>query len=143
MAKKFEGNLREYKTKYLRCRGRRNHPWKVKTDFDIVTKTFKGEKRVIEFTQTLHCALCTTDREDKYRVTPTGHFEKIGTSYKYPDGYQLTKRDNRVDLNDARDMLLMREISGELNVELMNRLLSQRPEFRDQPKTLRVVGGTH
>lgn len=133
--KKFEGELRDYKSKYLRCRGRRNHPWKIKTDFNIATK---GD-RIIEFTQVLHCALCTADRYDTYEVTEDGRFNRKGQPrYDYPDGYQLHRGSQRT-LAEARDELLMRELTGNLDSELLNRLLGMRPEYRELPR-LRVVG---
>lgn len=136
MGKKFDGELSDYKAKFLRCRGRRNHPWKVKTDFNIVTK---GD-RIIEFTQILHCAVCTTDRHDTYEVTASGHFNRKATEYKYPDGYQLHRGGAATwTVADARDELITRELMGSLDNELMNRLLGMRPEFQNRP-TLRVVG---
>lgn len=126
--KTFTGDLSQYKDKFLRCRGRRNHPWKFKTDFNIVTK---GD-RIIEFTQTLHCAVCTTNREDTYEVTPEGRFRRKGhPRYEYADGYQL-HRGSRVSLEEARDELLTRELSGALDTELMNRLMSMRPDVQSQ-----------
>lgn len=137
MGKKFDGELKDYKARYLRCRGRRNHPWKFQTDFNIVTK---GD-RIIEFTQTLHCAVCKTDRHDTYDVTPEGRFSRKGhPRYEYADGYQLSKH-SRVPLDEARDELLMRELSGSLNNELMNRLISSRGEGQPMPAPhLRAVG---
>ena len=131
MAKKgkktFDGELKDYKSKYLRCRGRRNHPWKFKSDFNITTK---GD-RIIEFKQTLHCSICTTNRVDTYEVTKEGRFVRKGQPhYDYAPGYQLS-RGNTVPLDDARDELLMRELSGSLDNELMNRLLGMRPDVQD------------
>lgn len=133
--KRFDGELRDYKSKYLRCRGRRNHPWKIKTDFNIVSKG----NRISEFTQILHCAICTTDRYDTYEVTADGKFNRKGhPRYDYADGYQL-HRGGSVTLEDARDELLLRELSGNLDGELLTRLLGMRPEYRNLPR-LRVVG---
>lgn len=139
--KKFTGELRDYKSKYLRCRGRRNHPWKIKTDFDITTKTYRGETRVTEFRQILHCAICTTQRIDRYRVTDSGRFERIGhPQYDYAPGYEL-HRGSKFATDEARDELLLRELGGSINTELMNRLLSMRPDVQREIPRLRVVGG--
>lgn len=133
--KKFDGDLKDYKDKYLRCRGRRNHPWKFQSDFNIVTK---GE-RIIEFTQVLHCSICKTDRKDTYEVTREGRFVRKGhPQYEYADGYQIS-RGNHVSLDDARDELLMRELGRSLDNELMNRLLAMRPDAREAQPRLRIV----
>lgn len=132
--KKFSGDLKDYKDKFLRCRGRRNHPWKFKSDFNIATK---GD-RIIEFKQTLHCSICTTNRVDTYEVTPQGRFVRKGQPhYEYADGYQL-HRGSQVDLDTARDELLMRELSGSLDNELMNRLLGMRPDVQDSVRKVHL-----
>lgn len=133
--KKFDGDLKDYKDKHLRCRGRRNHPWKFQSDFNIVTK---GD-RIIEFTQVLHCAICKTDRKDTYEVTRDGRFVRKGhPQYEYADGYQLS-RGAHVTLDEARDELLMRELTRSLDTELLNRLMNMRPDAQQHVTRLRAV----
>lgn len=133
--KKFDGELKDYRNKYLHCRGRRNHSWKFKSDFNIATN---GD-RIIEFTQILHCAICTTDRKDTYEVTKDARFVRKGhPQYEYADGYQLS-RGSQVSLDDARDELLMRQLGQQLDAELMNRLLGMRPEAQQEVRRLRAV----
>lgn len=128
------GNLDDYKAEYLRCRGLRNHTWKFETDFNVATGP-RG--KIIEFTRTLSCMSCTTQREDTYTVKGNGHFEFQRRAYKYAEGYQV-HRGNPIATEEARDALLLKELSSSLDAELLNRLLGMRPSVR--PKTpLRAV----
>jgi hypothetical protein len=134
--KKFTGDLSEYNENYIRCRGIRNHTWQFETDFNVATN---ARGRIMEFTRTLHCAACTTNRLDTYEVTKSGKFRFKSRKYDYADGYQV-HRGNPIDSEAARDALLMREMRASLDVELMTRLLNMRPDVQNQP-LLKVVGG--
>lgn len=122
------GDLESYKDEYLRCRGLRNHTWKFETDFNVATGP-RG--RILEFTRTLSCMSCTTQRLDTYLVKKNGSFEFKGRDYKYAEGYQV-HRGNPIATNEARDALLLRELKSSLDNELLNRLLGMRPEARPQ-----------
>jgi hypothetical protein len=128
--KKFEGELAEYDDNYLRCRGRRNHPWQFQTDFNVTTNV-RG--RIVEFVQIMHCAVCTTNRMDTYEVTKTGRFKLKGRRYEYADGYQLHAH-GKVALDEARDELLMRELSQSLASELEHRQMFQKLLAQREPK---------
>jgi hypothetical protein len=115
--------IEDYKDEYLRCRGLRSHTWQFKTDWNVV----RGPRgRLIEFTQVLSCMSCTTQRHTTYEVTRTGHFRRKGApQYKYAEGYQV-HRGNPIELDDARDELIMRQLKQSLDAELMNRLENMR-----------------
>lgn len=127
--KKFDGELSEYPEQFLRCRGLRNHTWRFETDFKIATNV-RG--RVVEFTRTLSCMACTTQRDDVYSVKPTGKFVKIRTQYHYADGYQM-RRGGQIELDAARDALIMKELERTVEAELFHRIQGMRtPEARAQ-----------
>lgn len=137
--KTFQGDLEDYKDEFLTCRGRRNHPWQLATDFNVTTNR---NGRIIEFQRVYHCMLCTTDRIDTFEVTRAGRFHKKGHShYRYAEGYQL-HRGNKIPLEQAKDELLMRELRRSLDAELAGRLLNMKPEAKAKakPVKLRVVG---
>lgn len=137
--KTFSGDLSEYKDEYLTCRGRRNHPWQLGTDFNVTTNR---NGRIIEFRRVMHCSLCTADRVETFEVTKSGRFRRKGQPhYRYAEGYQL-HRGNKIKLDEARDELLMRELRRDLDAELFGRLIGMRPEAREKvkPVKLRVVG---
>lgn len=137
-SKRFEGNLDEYKDEYLTCRGRRQHPWELQTDFNVTTNR---AGRIVEFKQVLHCPRCTATATDTYEVTKQGRFKRMGQrQYDYADGYQM-RRGVKMPLDDARDQLLMRELSRSLDAELLARLQAMRPEAKKTagPK-LKIVG---
>lgn len=136
-AKKHTEGLDTYKEEYLRCRGLRNHTWKFETDFNVATGP-RG--RIMEFTRTLSCMSCTTQRLDTYTVRKNGSFEFKGRKYEYADGYQV-HRGNPIETEQARDALLVKELSSSLDTELLNRLLGMRPEAQRQP-LLRVVAAS-
>lgn len=133
--KKFTGDVQDYDERYIRCRGIRNHTWRFETDFNVATNV-RG--RIVEFTRTLHCAACTTNRLDTYEVTRNGKFRFKNRKYEYADGYQV-HRGNPIDSELMRDALLMKEMRASLDGELMNRLLNMRPDAQAQP-LLKVVG---
>lgn len=127
--------LDTYKDEYLRCRGLRNHTWKFETDFNVAT----GQRgRIIEFTRTLSCMSCTTQRLDTYAVRKGGTFEFVSRKYEYADGYQV-HRGNPIASDKARDALLIKELKSSLDAELLNRLLGMRPEARKQQSHLRIA----
>lgn len=128
--KRFTGtDLEEYDPRFVRCRGLRSHTWQFKTDWNVTTGP-RG--KVIEFTRTLHCVGCTTDRIETYTVTKSGRFQRRGTpQYKYADGYQVS-RGNPIETDEVRDRLLHMELAESLDKELLNRLLNMRPEARTQ-----------
>lgn len=138
-SKTFDGQLADYSDEFLTCRGRRNHPWQLHTDFNVTTNR---SGRIIEFKRVMHCALCTADRIDTFEVTKSGRFRRKGNpQYRYAEGYQL-HRGNRIKLEAARDELLMRELRRDLSAELLARLEGMRPAARKEvkPVKLRVVG---
>jgi hypothetical protein len=128
------GTLDDYKEEYLRCRGLRNHTWKFETDFNVATGP-RG--KIIEFTRTLSCMSCTTQRLDTYTVKSNGRFEFQRRAYQYAEGYQV-HRGNPIATEEARDALLVKELSSSLDKELLNRLLGMRPEKRSR-NPLRVI----
>lgn len=123
MPVRHETGIDDYKDEYLRCRGLRSHTWQFKTDWNVV----RGPRgRLIEFTQVLSCMSCTTQRLQTYEVTRSGHFKRKGsTQYKYAEGYQV-HRGNPIELDEARDELIMRQLKQSLDSELMNRLENMR-----------------
>jgi hypothetical protein len=133
--KVFTGELSEYDERFIRCRGIRNHTWRFETDFNVATN---ARGRIMEFTRTLHCAACTTNRLDTYEVKRNGKFSFKSRKYEYADGYQV-HRGNPIDTEAVRDALLMKEMHASLDAELLNRLLNMRPDAQAQP-LLKVVG---
>lgn len=136
--KRFEGDLDDYKDTYLTCRGRRNHVWDIETDFNVTTNR---NGRIVEFKQKLTCPRCTCTATDTYEVTRAGRLKRKGQrQYDYADGYQM-RRGVKVPLEEAREALVMRELSRSLDAELMARLRGMRPDARKAagPK-LRIVG---
>ena len=70
---------------YLLCRDM-GHVWRHLNDGAPVR-----EAGVITFTRFVSCMRCTTTRTETLHVFRTGHVEKVGVRYSYPDDYLLTK----------------------------------------------------
>jgi hypothetical protein len=122
MPAKHEGDLSTYDKRFVRCRGMRQHTWQFATDFNVTTGP---GGRVIEFTRTVKCAMCTTSREDRVKVHRNGSFEFMGRRYVYADGYQVSKH-NPIPVDAARDALFMEEMRQALDIELFQRVNNQR-----------------
>lgn len=79
--------LREQSDEHLACRDLR-HAWEVTTPFYAVTPEEDSYVRSARIVRDLVCRRCGTIRRDSFHATKHG-LEKFGTSYGYPDGYQM------------------------------------------------------
>jgi hypothetical protein len=130
---KFDGTVKDYPTKYLRCRGRKRHPWKVKSDFNIV---YRSNGTILQFEQLLHCTNCPVVRTEKYEVRD-GRFIRLGKptlDYSGAPGYLMDPESEGINGDDALDELLMRDMMSQFNPQQLEALFKTRPEFQ-APKT--------
>ena len=74
--------LKSLPDNFLDCRDMR-HAWTVTQDYFLA----EDDNRII---RELACTRCGTFRRDSFRATRDGRLVRFGTSYTYPDTYQLT-----------------------------------------------------
>lgn len=132
---KYEGDLGAYKSRYLRCRGRRRHPFKVRGHINIVVKS----GRILEFTEELLCQ-CGVRCEVDYEVV-SGRFVRKGTprmDYSGAPGY-LFERDSKYGLDEARDELLTRELMASLQGDALEALFRTKNVGDQTARHLRAV----
>lgn len=79
--------LREQADEFLACRDLR-HAWETTSPFYTVTPAIDANARDTRIVRDLVCTRCGTIRRDSFQNTKHG-LEKFGTSYGYPDGYQM------------------------------------------------------
>lgn len=137
---RYAGDVKGYKTKYLRCRGRKRHPWRTQTHANIVEKN----GRIIEFTEVLTCHNnCGVIRENVFDVTPAGRFvlRESKMDYSNAPGY-LVEKGNVIPDEDARDELMLRTLTATLDTHGLDLLAKTRPMGEQTPPSLRVVRDT-
>lgn len=78
----FEEHLQSLPTKFLECRDMR-HSWRVHHQFSPVNSTGSSVKFL---ERTLRCTRCHTERQD---VLSARTFDRVSTSYVYPQGYTI------------------------------------------------------
>lgn len=121
---KYQGDLKGYKTKYLRCRGRKRHPWRSKGHYNIIEKNGK----IMQFTEELQCAnACGVRRIQEFEVVE-GRFVPLGKpelDYSGAPGYLMDK-DNLYEYDEARDELMLRELMANLQGPAFDALLRTR-----------------
>jgi hypothetical protein len=78
----FEEHLHDLPNKFLECRDIR-HSWKVYRKFQAVNSTGSAVKYL---ERTLRCTRCHTERQD---VLSARTFDRVSTSYAYPQGYTI------------------------------------------------------
>lgn len=110
-AKKHQGTIDEYPEEFLRCRGRKTHPWGLTPDFRIATN---ARGRLTEFTEILSCISCTSQKLTKYSVDRRNHITRVGKPYiDYRPGYQV-RRGHPLTTDRARDLMLAKQLAREL-----------------------------
>jgi hypothetical protein len=87
---------------HLQCRDFK-HAWTWVTDFvphkDVETK------RVATVTRTLKCMRCATVRHDEYAIPS---FDRVKSSYEYPDGYLVHESHGHVPVAMVRSEIMRR-----------------------------------
>jgi hypothetical protein len=135
---KYEGDLAGYKTKYLRCRGRRRHSPQPRGHFNIIQKNGK----IMQFTEELLCR-CGVRYETDYEWNAARQmFVKMGQTrmdYSQAPGY-LFDTQSKYDADEARDELLTRELMASLQGDALDALFRTKGEGIAGRKTfLRAV----
>lgn len=134
---KYEGDLAGYKTKYLRCRGRRRHPFRLRGHINIVQKN----GRILEFTEELYCQ-CGVRQECDYEVSREGRFVRKGKprmDYSGAPGY-LFDSQSKYDLDESRDEMLTRDLMGSLKGDALQALFNTKgTDIANRKTYLRVV----
>lgn len=77
----LKSQLRSQDPEFLACRDMR-HAWFMVNDYFVA----EDDNRII---RELECTRCHTFRRDSFRATRDGRLIRFGTSYTYPDGYQM------------------------------------------------------
>lgn len=121
-----EGDLSTYPERFLRCRGDKQHTWRLETDKKILRN---AAGRIIEFTRTKVCILCEMKRTTKVEVTKSGRFKPHAHQYEAPDGYSV-RRTNALSPDAVRDAMFLHELQDSIPTADLERLISKRPVRR-------------
>jgi hypothetical protein len=101
---KAPADLKHHDSVFLECRDFM-HAWTWQTDFNVV----KTQGRITSVTRVVACLRCGTLRADEYEVPS---FQRVRSSYTYPDGYLMPGHKGHVPVATIRAEIMRRFRSG-------------------------------
>jgi hypothetical protein len=105
--REIQSILRNSTREHLVCRDLQ-HAWEWRTDMTPISRTVDG-KRIRTVSRVLSCMRCQTQRMDEYEL-PT--FQRLRSSYTYPDGYLAKRHGTHVQVSDIRQEVFRRMTNG-------------------------------
>jgi hypothetical protein len=76
----YRDKLHEYREDFLECKDVRHH-WQVTEPYHNVDR-----KHVV---RVLRCSRCGAERTDNYAVVSSGRLARMGSTYRYPQGFAM------------------------------------------------------